>query len=143
MGGREHSLLHREDEMKVKFLKDVNVYLFPYKKIGDVHTLNDNDKIYNGLVYLCIGHGEHYLLKIGEDIEIVEEDKYEIRYVCKSCAYYGHIVMIKEDESKGRFGGYSGAPACCTCINHYRWEDRFITVEDEKKRVDEILNRRN
>lgn len=58
--------------MKIKFLKDVLVYGVTHK-VGEVHTLDEYSNIADTEVHWCIGHVALHYLKIGEEVEIIQE----------------------------------------------------------------------
>jgi hypothetical protein len=59
--------------MKIKFLKDVLVYGVIHK-IDEIHELDHYSRIEGEKVYWCIGHGCHFPLQIGIDIELMDND---------------------------------------------------------------------
>ena len=56
--------------MTYRYLKDVLVYGATYKA-GETFTTDSYDRELGDRVDLCIGHGMHFPLKIGEEIELV------------------------------------------------------------------------
>lgn len=59
--------------MKVRLIRDV-MMAGPVIKKGHIYQLDSYDKIHEGKIELCIGHGSYFDLYIGRDIEVVDED---------------------------------------------------------------------
>ena len=58
--------------MRIKFLKDLPSI---QANKNDINVLNERDEILGDTVNLCIGHGCKVDLKIGEDVELLDDKK--------------------------------------------------------------------
>jgi hypothetical protein len=57
--------------MRFILLKDVEV-MGVVHKVGTRRTIDSTDKVHNGIIEWCYGHGQYCPLKINEDVKIID-----------------------------------------------------------------------